>query len=363
MSNQAKRQKAIIEKFYESFRDSFFDEPEARHPEALKAFQKAEFGEDTLQQLDEFNRWMYEENSRNKRIYAFCEEQVVGQQSAIGLELSVLGEKVPSAYAIDLRVRPEWKMKGLGVAMIGSIMKKYELLIGLGVSDEAFSMFSRQGWKDMGKLDYLIKPVSWRGLLTSKSGGLDRLKRLAATAYCKLGDWLSRNSHRDFKLSPVDLLDENIDQLYQAYQKSHITYLRNAEELSWRYQSFKFTGDYELYELSNNQGVTVALAVLHRIMQDNKQVVMISEIVSEEKYYPHLLCAIDRLLREKPADVISYQGCDKEFVKALKKQRYFERPYGSRFMFYTENEALASKLSDRNKWRVSSGDSDLEFHL
>jgi len=353
------RQRELIDKSFYKYQDTLFCEVPAQAANALLDFQRAEFCPDSRQQDETFNRWMYQDNSANRRIYCLRDEQVVGQQSAIAMPLSIKGKILDAACAIDLRVRPEWKMKGLGVALIGALMHRYPLLIGLGISDEAYTMFKRQGWQDMGQLDYMVKPISFRSL-DDNDELIDKLKKKIATLYSLWSDKISKSDHRGYQLSPISEFSEAHADLYHVYTDNHFTQLKTLLQLQWRYTNSP-RNRYQCLQLTKADNRPLAMLIARRVEQNGRNIIQLSEVVCENKYGSILIVCFIAWCKQQGIDLIIYQGLESVLNPVLKARGFIKRSYGSRFMFYTDNPELSEQLRDKSRWRICFSDSDMDF--
>ncbi|MCW9016244.1 MAG: hypothetical protein OQJ89_04710, partial [Kangiellaceae bacterium] len=335
------RQRAIIDKFYNNFKECLFDDVPATHKQQLEEFQRQEFGPTSLQQNETFNDWMYAQSTDNNRIYCFHENQVIAQQSAIGAQFSACREKVSAAFAIDLRVRTEWKMKGVGVAMIGALMNRYDLLIGLGVSSEAYTMFIRQGWQDLGKLDYLFKPVSFNAFASENATILEKVKHFAVNAVSKIHNVFCSISVNSFRLAKIDKVPPSADKQCLEFQLEYNTSLRDSSYLNWRYAENALKSNDRIYQILDNKEEPKGLLVLKEVTRDRKKLVYISEIIASSKNYSKIVSLIIREAENLKADRIIFHGRDDIFVSCLKKKLFIARSYGARFVYYCSDVSLS----------------------
>lgn len=359
------RQRAIINKFYQSYKDTFYNDTPAKHTKSLRDFQKIEFGDNTYQQDINFNNWMYNKNLSNDRYYCLQDDQVVGQQSAIGTELVINGDIFNAAYAIDLRIRPEWKMKGLGVAMIGALMEKYDVLIGIGVSDEAYKMFIRQGWLDLGKTETYIKPLDLSCLKkrTVKANLATSLKYIIALLVSNLSNIYRKYFNRNYKFKKILNFSKDHEKIVDnLLNKNTISSRKTKEYLNWRFLDFPGIKQYENYELIDKNAPRAFFSV-KKTQMNGTDIIIISEIHAEKHYLPAIIDYIVELSIQKRACNIIYNGFDKDIQHALKSRYFFHRHEGDRFVVFSNKPELETALLEKDKWKINYADSDAEFFL
>jgi len=359
------RQREIINKFYQSYKETFYNDMPAKHMKPLQDFQKIEFGDDTYQQDINFNNWMYNKNPSNDRYYCLQDNQVVGQQSAIATELILNGKRINAAYAIDLRVRPEWKMKGLGVAMIGALMEKYDVLIGIGVSDEAYKMFMRQGWLDLGSTETFIKPLDMSCLKkrTVKASFSTSLKYFIALLISNLSNFYRKYFSRKSKFKKILNFTKDHEKIVDdSLNKDIISSRKTKEYLNWRFIDFPGINKYENYELIDNN-IPRAFFSIKKTQMNGTDIIIISEIHAEKSDLPTIIDYIVELSIQQQACNIIYNGFDEDIQHTLKSRYFFHRHEGDRFVVYSSKPELEARLMEKGKWKLNYADSDAEFFL
>ena len=101
-----------------------FDCEKETDAQDLLTFQRATFGTDARQAKPRFNHWAYMRLQGSKLSYCVRNGDVVGQQGRLHTTLHIGDKDVSAVWATDLRVRDDWKMKGLGVALIGQLLRE-----------------------------------------------------------------------------------------------------------------------------------------------------------------------------------------------------------------------------------------------
>lgn len=362
------KQNAIIERFYQNFKNSMHhDIAPAIYDKQLVKFQKSLFGENSYQQNEAFNNWLYNKRPDNKRFYCVQGDQVVGQQSAISIRLDLADMHISAACAVDLRIRPEWKMKGLGVAMMALLMHQFDVIIGVGVSDEAYRMFIRQGWMDLGLTDILIKPMKLSGYNkdASNTGVKSWLKYSAALLASNLS-----NYYRDFihLFIPSDFrklkkfTNKHEDLINNTYERDVIRIKKDKEYLNWRFIDFPGSKHYDIYELIKNKS-PVAFFSIKTVNNSQRNELIISEIHASKQYMGKVIDEIIRLARKKRVSKIVYSGLDSDILTVLKSRLFYKRPYGDRFLVFSKSPDIESKIKNRKNWHICNADSDAEFNL
>lgn len=358
------KQRAVIDKFYHKYLDALFDEVPAVHEKALLTFQQEEFGQRARQQDRRFNAWMYLKNRRNRRVYCFADEQVVGQQSAISTTLALGNEEYDAAYAVDLRVRTEWKMKGLGVALIGFLMNRYDVLIGLGVSDEAYAMFTRQGWIDQGELNFYLKPISTSILKSdyTEKRLLLWFRNLGALCYSSAFDLTKKLIPSKLETCPASEFTQQHAQLCEEVGSRYtLRTKRDLAYLKWRFSECPDSSEYELIDCRTANGELDGFMVVRKCRWNGLDALLIVELQAHVEAMGSLLKAALKIAGSRKVDVLLNQCRDSRLEPALKKSGFIKRKSGTRFLVYCSREDLRNKFQQSSDWQVSFSESDLEY--
>lgn len=361
-----KKQRALIDNFFHKYRDYFFHDVPAAHPKELLAFQREEFGERAYQQDDDFNFWMYSRNNKNTRIYCFANDEVVGQQSAIAATFSLGDEEYDAAYAIDLRVRPEWKMKGLGVALIGSLMNRHDLLVGMGVSDEAYAMFRRQGWIDLGELNFYLKPISTSILKAAYTKGrlFLWLRSLAALSYSSALDLVRRSLPSELKITPATRFTQKHAKLCEKVACHYTNRMkRDLAYLQWRFFDCPEKLAYEVVDCRSANGNLEGFMVTRQARWNGLDALLIVELQADVAAMGSLLNAALGMARSRKVDVLLCQCLDARLESVLRRSGFIKRQSGTRFLVYCAREDLQQRFQAGSDWQVSFSESDLEFEF
>jgi GNAT superfamily N-acetyltransferase len=173
--------------------------------------------------------------------------KIVGSQGGIRFRLKEGDQTVPAAWAVDLMVDPEWRMRGVGPALVDAQIREGGLVAAIGVSDAAYRAYLRGGWRDMGGIPRYIRPrdVAWN----VREAGL-RGWRLAAA---RVGLHIALAATRAFsgtvtrvmgaQLRPVPRFDARVNEVWaQAARSYDVIAVRDGRSLAWRFDAVPGAG-------------------------------------------------------------------------------------------------------------------------
>ncbi len=358
------RQRKIIDRLYHQFENDFCHEVSELDPEKVSEFQVSEFGANSILSDIDFNNWLFSEASKNKRVFCISDDEIVGQQSALQSELSIQDESVDCVCAINLMVKEDWRMKGLGVALTGELISNHELVVCLGVSEDAHRMFIRQGWSDMGKTHNFVKPMKlkfWNeyGPLTNL---FKNLRLIFALTLSKMTDLFYRIFSKKLTLNRIEdknKLEESI--LLNQEKTEKVQFKRNLQYLAWRYFDIPGYHPYQFYTINDKQHRLPGYFVIKVSDYENKKALIISDIEAQTEDVGKFVDAIVKLAKQKKTDIILYNGFNLALEKKLKTRRFYQRPSGDIFVYYCNNKNIENALSNKENWVIKFSDSDMDF--
>ncbi|MCW2247471.1 GNAT superfamily N-acetyltransferase [Azospirillum fermentarium] len=214
---------------------------------ALRDFQRAHFGTDTLQCCDAHFPWLFEQvpaiDAEGPHLW-LCRrgDTIVGQQAGIPFRLKAGDRRLTASWAIDLMVAPEWRLRGVGPALTEAQANATDLAISLAMSDAAYKSYKRAGWIDLGGLATHLRVIDAAGVARAAGHGggwkgpaaaASRPLLAAAGMACAAAAWAA-----GFRLEPMACFDERADGLWRDASPSLTAAAeRSADFLRWRFDA------------------------------------------------------------------------------------------------------------------------------
>lgn len=334
----------------------------------LKDFLSVSFGKSSIQHSDKYSKWLFEYNNINKQYIAWDKESIIGCQTELSCLIETGNKELKGAWAIDLSVRKDWQMKGLGVALIKQVMDNNEIAIGLGISSSAQAMFQRLNWQTLGRVNCFLKPLSSKGFSSSMQN--NKLKSLVLYPIFAWGFRIFTKI-KQLRPSPYHILDisstpnyfKDLQVLFEKHplKKGMFRLKRSAEHFNWRFIECPFNPKYKVSFLYKDKNLE-SYVICKTAQWKDKKVLAICDYFGEERSYPHLIRHCEKLALDAQVDAIMYQGINPNFEKKLKSSFFVERPHGDLFMLFLNEKARSSlDLQDINNWNITFSDSDMDF--
>ncbi|PTY38542.1 hypothetical protein BGP77_11660 [Saccharospirillum sp. MSK14-1] len=354
------RQKSIVRRFYNQFKPSFEHDVFGKHKKVLKSFHQNIYPSGSYQQSSKFYNWLY--GSGDYGVYTYCvqEGEVVGHQGSLSICFNVAGKKLTAAYAFDLHVDPAWRLKGLAVALTGSLITKHELTIGIGISDEAKAMYQRIGWVDMGELSYYLLFLQAKSIpVKAEDSRFRTLLKYVWIASTVVLLRIENALQKKIKLTSFLVFTAAMAEFINRQREMNYSISQELDYLNWRYDSTK----YLKYFLNSDDGeINGILIIRDEYFSTGMRVWSICEFVPTIDKSRTLLDGLIQLALANGVHKIVFNGLDKNLEANLRKRHFVRREYGGRFMFYCEDEEIKQLLQDKKNWVVSGSSSDMDFY-
>lgn len=360
-------QHKVVERMIDRFAADIFDCEKESDAERLLAFQRATFGADARQAKPRFTHWAYLHLRGSKLSFCVRNGEVVGQQGRLQTTLHVGSKDLSAVWATDLRVRDDWKMKGLGVALIGQLLRENPVVMAVGVSEEARTMFHRQGWIVLGRIDALLKPLSPRGFRRSdvRVSMWSRMLGHVLHRVCKPLDRmmvaLMRLRYRRASVVPIERFDESfIPLLARRRVHSRVCCERSTDFLNWRFVDSPVAHRYRAYALWVDECLR-GCVVLRRADRFGKDVMYIDELIVDNEVLPRMLAFVVEESYRTGVDAIYYEGLGESVLSRLRLWAFVRRNSGHYFVIHSRDDSASPDLAERSNWTLTFADSDMGF--
>lgn len=287
-----------------------------------------------------------------KAIVARHEGKLIGFNATMPISISLDNNKViPAIWSCDFIVDKEFRGQGVGSRIKDEMLKHFDCpIMSLGISDSAYPLLLKKGWKSPQQLDILqllIQPATAKQYLLKVLGLLNSLlykyKVPAAgeNFYCCATEKLPKK--------------EVINSLWsmQSCTDSCATILRDYEYLTWRYQEYPIAAYH--FALIYNQHHIASAFLVYRFSSD-KHIEICDALGQLEK--PEVISAlIDYFKRQYThLSVVTWSASLARFKLNLLANGFVLKRYNTRFVIHDAKGQLEAAC-----WALNAGDSDGDF--
>jgi len=358
----------VFERLSTRFKDRIRSSASDEEAKSVDCFLRQAFTSSPLRYSQPYNQWLFNSTQENRRYIAWDGNNVIGTQYGLNGTVNTPHRVLKTCCAIDLSVTEQWRMKGLGVALIKRLMDEHDLVIGLGISQAAQAMFTRLDWHNLGQVTCYIKPLTSKGFSNVKQNQSVKssiIYRFVAwgVRFATRLKYIFSSKRTIIPLSKALNYTKELDDLFTEYDDTESTYRlkKDSKYFQWRYLKAPSSSPYDIHFLYQNGKLSSYLVTMIGNWH-GKQVLAICDYFGAESDYPELINLSEKLALSAEVDAIMYQGLNSGFEQKLKKSFFVKRPHGDLFMLYSDCETVNSeKVLQAKNWRITFSDSDMDF--
>lgn len=295
-------------------------------------------------------RWQYLENPLSigeptEWLYKI-EAKIAGHLGVIPVRLKAGDRELNAGWAVDLATLPEYRKKGIGMALVEEASKNFDIFLAVGQSDMSFNMFKKAGWSYLGSLGSFLR-VSDAGALLNPF-------------FAVFNFFNKPKPSRDLSVSRIDAFDENADILWMEIEASYKAIVRrDSGYLNWRY--CRQPGIEYVKFCAERRGKVCGYSILRCLKKDGFNpegvVVDIIALPQERLVIETLLSAALEYFKKEGCALVRCHFSGGGFSGILKRCGFIARKPFLRFSISARRGVhVENNLED---WFLSAGDSDI----
>ncbi|MDZ4405800.1 hypothetical protein [Prosthecobacter sp.] len=316
-----------------------------------------------------FVDWQHRHNGSPSSLFLIdLAGELKGVLGSVPLSLNFFGRDLFAWCYANIRVDPELRKVGLGVALIEYGRAPDKLVYGMGHSDEMTSVYRNLGWRS----NILLK----RYLKVLNPGHVERLKTQDSplTAERKpLEDGFSQNS-----CVQIDSFDETVDDFWLSVREKYpITINRYSSYLNWRYADHPMI-PYKMFVCRGPDGEVQGYAIVRIEDSSGYRIARIIDFVSSDAAEASLLMHVVGYGEKNDVDLVDFFFSGAFHVPALLAAGFISNEMPGyetipmlfnpidrnrktvNFAYYLPSEELRLQGDDPDKWYVTKGDGDID---
>jgi len=338
----------------------------------LVEFQREAFGPHARQSDEDHFGWLFGSNPfRPADGYPIwlCKKgrEVVGQQAGIPFDLKAGRRCFRASWAVDLRVNPQWHLRGVGPTLSEIHVARNQITCSLGVTSSAQRMYLRSGWMDLGSVPLYVRPLDVSRMLSGR-GIEHRIAHLAGKAaepLVRLADaaWGAYVRRGGYMMRPVARFDERVDALWaEVCGRYPAIARRDLSSRRWRFDACPLRQRYhKLYLLEGDRlrGYAVArLEVAHGSLAGT-----IVDYLSAPEWLMPLFAGCVEYLRSTGAAAVRCATLNCRAGRRLHALGFVKRKNESRFMVRLRqtDPFLSELVGDARNWFLTMADGDMDL--
>jgi GNAT superfamily N-acetyltransferase len=342
--------------------------------EAVDAFQRAHFPSNSRQVTPANRTWLFGQNPHAGEAgpaFWICRRdgRIVGQQSEVPAELKVGDAQRTASWAIDLMVDPAWRLRGVGPALVDTVLAHRPIVGVLYASEHGLPAFLKAGCVDLGPMPVYRRPLDPKRALQMPRvpAALRRLAPVLAAAL-RLADAVAAAATRlaGARLVPVDAFDERSDQVWEATAPAYpVLARRDLAALRWKIDQRPDRGQLSCYYLER-RGRPIGYVVVRPTLSSGVRTAVVVDYLAPPRWVATLLLAAGRAAAADGAAAMSVRTRNRWADRSLRWAGFLRRSAEGEYPIHhlmhcaDGDEAVAAQVLDADSWFLTAGDGDLE---
>ncbi len=180
-------------------------------------------------------------------------------------------------YAAELTtwiVKEEYRSKGIGPKMITFLTDKYDILIGMGISNDALPVYLRNGFKYLKAIPRYMKVIDWTQI--------DKYAEYNANA--KKVDKYWNKKRKIIEYDTVDFNKKELENICNMFYENNNLFSRDYEYLTWRYINHPvFNYNINIIASRENSGYGVCIVTREETTKDGLKILHIVDLFGDNK--------------------------------------------------------------------------------
>lgn len=340
--------------------------------DAIDAFQRTNFPADGRQVNPASRTWLFGQNPHDTPAFWVCRRdgQIVGQQTEMPVDLKIGTERRTASWAIDLMVEAKWRLRGVGPALIATVLENRTIVGVLYASRDGYPAFLNSGCVDLGPMPRYRRPLDpGRALQHPRvPSGLRKLAPVIAPAV-RLADSGVAAATRlgGARLVPIDAFDERADEVWASASEAYpVLGRRDHEALAWKIDQRPDQHLLQRYYLVRGRQ-TIGYVVLRPTIATTslERTAVVVDYLARPRWVAPLLLAAGREARRDGAVALSCRTRNPLADRALRYAGFLRTPLSEEYPIHhlvhcTDEPGICALVRDPDCWFLTAADGDVE---
>jgi hypothetical protein len=211
-------------------------------------------------------------------------------------------------------VKAEYRNKGTGPKMINFLTDKYEVLIGMGISNDALPVYIRSGFKYLKAIPRYVKVIDW-----------DKITEYAEyDSNAKKVDKFYNKKRKEKSYRIINFSEKAFENISSSFSQTNNLFSRDYLYITWRYinhPTFKY--DINIVESESNSGYGVFVATRTEISDNNLKILHIIDLFGDNKDIEAAISYILEFAKIHNIPIIDFFGTNSNINSFLIKDGWF----------------------------------------
>ena len=211
-------------------------------------------------------------------------------------------------------VKEEYRNKGIGPKMINFLTSKYEILVGMGISNDALPVYIRSGFKYLKAIPRYIKVMDW-----------DKIAKYSEyDSNAKKVDKYYNKKRKETSFKTVSFTEKAFENISNSFSKSNNLFSRNYQYIEWRYLNHPvFEYDINIIQSERDSGYGVFIATRTEVSDNNLKILHIMDLFGDNKDIEAGISYILGFAKTHDIPIIDFFGTNSNLNSFLIKDGWF----------------------------------------
>lgn len=338
----------------------------------LQEFYAQIYRPDHVLMNDAFLQWWLRDNPFWKGDGFSCKiavdgEKIVGHFAYVPVSIWAMGKIYSGVWTGNFIVDEFYRWRGIGGALIKSIMDEYQATMDVGANAPAEIILQKKGWMHFGNLHRFV------GIFDEQSAAPLAIKK-EAPGHCLIRVPDGRDNQT--AISEVAEFSDDYDAFWEKFRQGIAAATdRSAKFLNWRYVKHPLFQYRMLEAKSGGQTTGIAVYRIDPIKDMKRPAMRIVEFFAEPEAEDALLTQLLELAKKENVVLADFFCASKKFGAALARFGFCAQPYSSQIarLFYPivlsareisfngancQGGLPKDIFKNQELWYVTSGDGD-----
>ena len=192
-------------------------------------------------------------------------------------------------------VLEEFRRTGAGARILGEIQSRFDVLIGMGISDIALPLYMRSGFRFLAGIPRFVKVIEFEHVATISSH--QPLARKLSL------QWANSTTRLPYRV--VEGITSDVTTVFERASRWSNLFIRDYEHLRWRYGShpyFKYRG----FTIATPDGDTAFLCAREETSLPQIRILHVLDCFGDEGAISPALCFLEDFARENRFHAVDF---------------------------------------------------------
>jgi len=250
--------------------------------EKVMEFYEKNWNRKTVLSNKEFYNWQFIKSNFEGFEDTCCiaideESNVIGVMGVNSRKFIFNNQELLSAELTTWIVCKKFQNKGVGPKIINYLKNKYDVLLGMGITDDAIAVYLRSGFRYISAIPRFIKVLDW--------GVVEPYAKYEPLAK-KISKYWEGNKD-SFPYVESDVTETVIDKIFKNFSINNNLFIRDYESIEWRYINHpEFEYEIKVIHSKKDKGEGAFISLRVEKSDENLKILHIIDIFGDNKDIP-----------------------------------------------------------------------------